>query len=55
MSNNGRIFCYGLAFVCFVVAAIFSQTKMAKWTTTLTCVGLAFIALVPLWDAVDNN
>jgi hypothetical protein len=52
MSNNGRIFCYGLALVCFVVAAILSRTNKADWTLTLVSAGLAFIALVPLWDAV---
>lgn len=55
MGNNGRILCYGLAFACFVVAAILSRTNKAGWTLTLVSVGLAFIALVPLWDAVEAS
>lgn len=55
MSNNGRIFCYGLAFACFVIAAILSQTNKAKWTLTTVAAGLAFLALVPLWDALEAN
>lgn len=55
MSNNGRIFCYGVALACFAIAAILSQTNKAKWTATLVAVGLAFIALVPLWDAIDAS
>ena len=55
MSNNGRIVCYLLAFACFVVAAILSRTNKADWTATFTDIGLAFIALVPLWDAIKAS
>lgn len=55
MSNNGRILCYGLAFVAFIVAAILSRTNKADWAMTLVSVGLAFIALIPLWDAVEAS
>ena len=55
MGNTGRVFCYGLALACFVIAAILSRTNKADWTATLTATGLAFIALVPLWDAVDAS
>lgn len=54
MSNNGRIFCYFVAFAAFVVAAILSRFK-ADWALTFVSVGLAFIALVPLWDAVEAS
>jgi len=54
MSNTGRLICYLIAFAAFTVGALVSQSKnAAKWTITLIAVGLAFLALVPLWDAIE--
>lgn len=55
MSNGWRGICYAAALLSFLVAALLSQTNKAKWTATLMAVGLAFIALVPLWDAIDAS
>jgi hypothetical protein len=55
MSNGWRLICYLIACAAFVVAAILSRTNKAGWSITFVSIGLAFIALVPLVDAIEAD
>lgn len=51
MSPDSQAICYFVALVAFAVAAVLAATRRAD-VACLTALGLAFMALVPLWNAI---